>query len=84
MLVVADGGTSSFDAVGDLPLDAQVMLPRFLQSHEVQPVGSTETKGVDVQLIAATHRDPDAAVERVGPDVLRTGCPSGQWSVRAE
>ena len=53
----ADGGTLFLDEVGELSLDVQVKLLRAIQQGEVTPLGSTETKTVDVRVIAATHQN---------------------------
>ena len=62
MLAVANGGTVFFDEVGELAADAQAMLLRFRQSGEGRAVGATVMTRVDVRIIAATHRDLEAAV----------------------
>lgn len=54
---VANGGTLFLDEIGDLPLDLQPKLLTFLQDRTVQRLGGSDTKRVDVRLIAATHRD---------------------------
>jgi DNA-binding NtrC family response regulator len=64
LLAVAAGGTLFLDEVGELPLEAQTMLLRFLQHGEVRRLGATETLRVDVRLISATHRNLRVAVDR--------------------
>lgn len=53
----ADGGTLFLDEIGELPLDVQPKLLRFLENGEVMPIGERKPLRVDVRIIAATHRD---------------------------
>ena len=53
---VADGGTIFLDEVGELPLPVQAKLLRVIENGEVQRVGATDGKRVDVHMIAASNR----------------------------
>ena len=56
-VVAADGGTLFLDEIGDLPLDLQPKLLRFLENRETMPLGETHPVAVDVRVVAATHKD---------------------------
>ena len=60
---LADKGTLFLDEIGDLPLDVQATLLRVLEEGEFERVGSSQTRRVDVRVVAATHRNLEAAVE---------------------
>ena len=53
----ADGGTLFLDEVGDLPLELQAKLLRFLQERVIERIGGREEIPVDVRIICATHQD---------------------------
>jgi DNA-binding NtrC family response regulator/tetratricopeptide (TPR) repeat protein len=68
VLRTAVGGTLFLDEIGDLPLDVQPKLLRFLEQGEVLPVGDTRPQRVDVRVVAATNADLE---QRVGEGRFR-------------
>ena len=61
-LVEASGGTVVLDEIGELPLEVQSKLLRFVQDKQLTPVGGSRAQTVDVRIVAATNRDLSAEV----------------------
>ena len=59
---LADGGTLFLDEIGEIPLAMQAKLLRVLQEQEIERVGDTRTRKVNVRIVAATNRDLKAEV----------------------
>jgi NtrC-family two-component system response regulator AlgB len=62
-LAAAAGGTVFLDEVGELPLDLQAKLLRFLEDHRFERVGDDRTQTIDARVIAATNRNLEREVE---------------------
>ncbi len=60
---LADGGTLFLDEIGDMPLGAQVKILRALQEGEVEAIGATKPRKVDVRIIAATNQSLEKMIE---------------------
>ncbi|ONX88095.1 sigma-54 dependent transcriptional regulator [Burkholderia cenocepacia] len=59
----ANGGALFLDEIGDMPVESQASLLRFLQEGKIERLGGQESIAVDVRIISATHVDLDGAVE---------------------
>jgi transcriptional regulator with PAS, ATPase and Fis domain len=66
LLEAADGGTLFLDEVGNLPINVQKTLLRFLQEQEFLRIGDTKPTKVDVRIISATNADLKEAVKSGG------------------
>lgn len=64
LIEAADGGTVFLDEIGDLPLELQANLLRFLQEKTIQRVGAVRNTAVDVRVVAASHVNLAEAVAR--------------------
>ena len=62
LIRAAAGGTLFLDEIGDLPIDVQPKLLRFLEQSEILPVGDTRPQSVDVRVLAATNADLEQRV----------------------
>ncbi|CAG9165039.1 Anaerobic nitric oxide reductase transcription regulator NorR [Cupriavidus laharis] len=73
---MAQGGTLFLDEIGDMPLESQTSLLRFLETGRIERLGGTESIEVDVRIVSATHVDLEAAIaaERFRGDLYHRLC----------
>lgn len=64
LLEEAHNGTIFLDEIGDMKMELQAKMLRFLQTGEIRPVGSSRTKTVNVRVIAATNKDLEEAIKK--------------------
>ncbi len=62
-LELADGGILFLDEIAEIPLPSQVKLLRFLEDGRITRLGGTQSRTVDVRILAATHRNLEEMVE---------------------
>lgn len=60
---VADGGTLFLDEISSMPIGLQAKILRTLQDGEIRPLGHTQSRKVDVRIIAATNKDLEKAID---------------------
>ncbi|NPV44720.1 MAG: sigma-54-dependent Fis family transcriptional regulator [Firmicutes bacterium] len=63
LLEIADGGTVFLDEIGELPVDIQVKLLRFLEDRRFKRIGGLKDVKVDVRILAATNKNLEKAIE---------------------
>jgi PAS domain S-box-containing protein len=61
---LADSGTLFLDEIGELPLNVQSKILRFLEDNELVRVGGTQSRKIDVRVIAATNRELEGMVKQ--------------------
>ncbi len=64
LIELASGGTLFLDEIGDMPMNLQAKLLRVLQEKELRPLGSTESRKVDVRVVAATHCNLEEKIKK--------------------